>query len=85
MCLRRAPEKYIAGAALDRAGLNLGRKDAPLLPKLLVPSKLFKKIQYLKIFINISQNVLPASCVNCHELPAVGHPASSPASQIERT
>jgi hypothetical protein len=22
MCLRRAPEKYIAGAALDRAGLN---------------------------------------------------------------
>jgi hypothetical protein len=21
MCLRRAPEKYIAGAALDRAGL----------------------------------------------------------------
>jgi hypothetical protein len=25
MCLRRAPEKYIAGAALDRAGLgNVG-------------------------------------------------------------
>jgi hypothetical protein len=25
MCLRRAPEKYIAGAALDRAGLdNMG-------------------------------------------------------------
>jgi hypothetical protein len=23
MCLRRAPEKYIAGAALDRAGLGL--------------------------------------------------------------
>jgi hypothetical protein len=22
MCLRRAPEKYIAGAALDRAGLD---------------------------------------------------------------
>jgi hypothetical protein len=22
MCLRRAPEKYIAGAALDRAGLE---------------------------------------------------------------
>jgi hypothetical protein len=22
MCLRRAPEKYIAGAALDRAALN---------------------------------------------------------------
>jgi hypothetical protein len=22
MCLRRAPEKYIAGAALDRAGLG---------------------------------------------------------------
>jgi hypothetical protein len=22
MCLRRAPEKYIAGAALDRAGLH---------------------------------------------------------------
>jgi hypothetical protein len=22
MCLRRAPEKYIAGAALDRAGLK---------------------------------------------------------------
>jgi hypothetical protein len=24
MCLRRAPEKYIAGAALDRAGLDNG-------------------------------------------------------------
>jgi hypothetical protein len=24
MCLRRAPEKYIAGAALDRAGLDCG-------------------------------------------------------------
>jgi hypothetical protein len=23
MCLRRAPEKYIAGAALDRAGLRV--------------------------------------------------------------
>jgi hypothetical protein len=23
MCLRRAPEKYIAGAALDRAGLDI--------------------------------------------------------------
>jgi hypothetical protein len=23
MCLRRAPEKYIAGAALDRADINL--------------------------------------------------------------
>jgi hypothetical protein len=23
MCLRRAPEKYIAGAALDRAGLGV--------------------------------------------------------------
>jgi hypothetical protein len=22
MCLRRAPEKYIAGAALDRAGID---------------------------------------------------------------
>jgi hypothetical protein len=23
MCLRRAPEKYITGAALDRAGLDI--------------------------------------------------------------
>jgi hypothetical protein len=27
MCLRRAPEKYIAGAALDRAGLDSQLKD----------------------------------------------------------
>jgi hypothetical protein len=27
MCLRRAPEKYIAGAALDRAGLHLHPQD----------------------------------------------------------
>jgi hypothetical protein len=27
MCLRRAPEKYIAGAALDRAGLDNRLKD----------------------------------------------------------
>jgi hypothetical protein len=33
MCLRRAPEKYIAGAALDRAGV-LGWR-----PVLLPPSK----------------------------------------------
>jgi hypothetical protein len=26
MCLRRAPEKYIAGAALDRAGLGVLRE-----------------------------------------------------------
>jgi hypothetical protein len=26
MCLRRAPEKYIAGAALDRAALRDERK-----------------------------------------------------------
>jgi hypothetical protein len=28
MCLRRAPEKYIAGAALDRADLDNGDKLA---------------------------------------------------------
>jgi aryl carrier-like protein len=27
MCLRRAPEKYIAGAALDRADLHVLRFD----------------------------------------------------------
>jgi hypothetical protein len=27
MCLRRAPEKYIAGAALDRVGLDNRLKD----------------------------------------------------------
>jgi hypothetical protein len=27
MCLWRAPEKYIAGAALDRAGLHSGLTD----------------------------------------------------------
>jgi hypothetical protein len=27
MCLRRAPEKYIAGAALDNAGLEYRLKD----------------------------------------------------------
>jgi hypothetical protein len=27
MCLRRAPEKYIAGAALDRAGLDYRLTD----------------------------------------------------------
>jgi hypothetical protein len=27
MCLRRAPEKYIAGAALDRAGRQCGILD----------------------------------------------------------
>jgi hypothetical protein len=29
MCLRRAPEKYIAGAALDRAGLGEGAWSLP--------------------------------------------------------
>jgi hypothetical protein len=28
MCLRRAPEKYIAGAALDRAALAFSRQVA---------------------------------------------------------
>jgi hypothetical protein len=34
MCLRRAPEKYIAGAALDRAGLdNVGSSTSqPQMP-----------------------------------------------------
>jgi hypothetical protein len=29
MCLRRAPEKYIAGAALDRAALRLEKQHLP--------------------------------------------------------
>jgi hypothetical protein len=32
MCLRRAPEKYIAGAALDRAGLSGRRAELSLSP-----------------------------------------------------
>jgi hypothetical protein len=31
MCLRRAPEKYIAGAALDRAGLDNRLIDVSLM------------------------------------------------------
>jgi hypothetical protein len=30
MCLRRAPEKYIAGAALDRAGLDYRLTDGKI-------------------------------------------------------
>jgi hypothetical protein len=42
MCLRRAPEKYIAGAALDRAGLDnrlqmAVRLSAPRTSRTLLP------------------------------------------------
>jgi hypothetical protein len=39
MCLRRAPEKYIAGAALDRAALECLRKS--LYPELDSASVIF--------------------------------------------
>jgi hypothetical protein len=42
MCLRRAPEKYIAGAALDRAGLdnrliNVGKDVSSITSRTLLP------------------------------------------------
>jgi hypothetical protein len=36
MCLRRAPEKYIAGAALDRAGITVQVIKLVLQPELLL-------------------------------------------------
>jgi hypothetical protein len=46
MCLRRAPEQYIAGAALDRAGLDIqlidgGKVASPTHRPLCAPQKLY--------------------------------------------
>jgi hypothetical protein len=46
MCLRRAPEKHIAGAALDRAGLDNrlidgGKVVSPTYRPRFTPQKLF--------------------------------------------
>jgi hypothetical protein len=50
MCLRRAPEKYIAGAALDRAGLDSVRfstyHNNICLHVLLRGNYLYKNINY---------------------------------------
>jgi hypothetical protein len=42
MCLRRAPEKYIAGAALDRAGLDNRLIDgSKVVSRTLLPRNIF--------------------------------------------
>jgi hypothetical protein len=50
MCLRRAPEKYIAGAALDRAGVGVLTRLSRLIPYIIHPTVQHNTVHILKEF-----------------------------------